>query len=64
MSDFEGTGERILERNTESDEELRKILENRKAEIKVCGVGGRMCRRQPGYRDCILYNPGSGKTLL
>ena len=40
MSDFEGTGERILERNTESDEELRKILENRKAEIKVCGVGG------------------------
>ena len=37
---FEGSESRVLERNTESDEELRKILENRKAEIKVCGVGG------------------------
>lgn len=29
-----------VERGSESDEELRKILENRKAEIKVCGIGG------------------------
>lgn len=27
-------------RHTEMDDELRKILESRKAEIKVCGVGG------------------------
>ena len=32
--------ERIVERDTETDEELRKILESRKAEIKVVGVGG------------------------
>jgi cell division protein FtsZ len=29
-----------VERHTEMDEELRKILESRKAEIKVVGVGG------------------------
>jgi cell division protein FtsZ len=32
--------ERVVERDTETDEELRKILESRKAEIKVVGVGG------------------------
>ena len=32
--------ERVIERDTETDEELRKILESRKAEIKVVGVGG------------------------
>jgi cell division protein FtsZ len=32
--------EKIVERDTETDEELRKILESRKAEIKVVGVGG------------------------
>lgn len=32
--------ERIVERDTETDEELRKILESRKAEIKVVGIGG------------------------
>lgn len=32
--------ERVIERDTETDEELRKILESRKAEIKVIGAGG------------------------
>ncbi|MCK4496620.1 MAG: cell division protein FtsZ [Candidatus Aenigmarchaeota archaeon] len=32
--------ERVIERDTETDEELRKILETRKAEIKVIGTGG------------------------
>jgi len=32
--------ERFMEGNAETDEELRKILESRKAEIKVVGVGG------------------------
>jgi len=32
--------ERLLEGTSETDEELRKILESRKAEIKVVGVGG------------------------
>ena len=29
-----------FKRHTEMDDELRKILESRKAEIKVCGIGG------------------------
>jgi len=32
--------EKGFERTTETDEELRKILESRKAEIKVVGIGG------------------------
>lgn len=32
--------EKSFERTTETDEELRKILESRKAEIKVVGIGG------------------------
>ena len=32
--------ERVLKRETEMDEELRRILESRKAEIKVVGTGG------------------------
>jgi cell division protein FtsZ len=32
--------DQVIERNTEMDDELRKILESRKAEIKVVGVGG------------------------
>lgn len=32
--------DRVMERHTEMDEELRRILESRKAEIKVVGVGG------------------------
>ena len=32
--------QREIERYSETDEELRKILESRKAEIKVIGVGG------------------------
>lgn len=32
--------EKVLKRETEMDEELRRILESRKAEIKVIGAGG------------------------
>jgi cell division protein FtsZ len=32
--------EKVIERDTEVNEQLRKILESRKAEIKVAGVGG------------------------
>ncbi|RLJ09927.1 MAG: cell division protein FtsZ [Candidatus Aenigmatarchaeota archaeon] len=40
MIETADTSQREFERNTEVDEELRKILESRKAEIKVVGVGG------------------------
>jgi len=45
--------ERVVERDTETDEELRKILESRKAEIKVVGAGGTLCRGSETLRNAV-----------